>query len=115
MFKFEELNVYNEAINFVDLVYSSTDNWPKTETFGLIDQIKRASTSVVLNIAEGSGKTKTDFQHFISISRGSVYECVAILTIALRRDYISKKEFESMYEFCNKLARMLTALKNSLK
>ena len=114
MFRFEQLNVYKESLSFVDLVYKLTDKWPKAETFSLTDQLKRAAISVSLNIAEGSSRTSKDFQHFLSTARGSVYECVASLTIALKRNYIDKQDFEKGYEFCDKLARMLTALKKSV-
>lgn len=114
MFNFEKLNVYKETLSFVDWIYNIIDKWPKSEQFALTDQIRRAVTSILLNIAEGSSRTKIDFKHFLSISRGSVYECVAILTIALNRRYITKDEFNFGYEFCNKLAKMLSALKNSI-
>ncbi len=115
MFNFEKLNVYKEALVFVDWVYSIISKWPRSEVFALADQLKRAATSIVLNIAEGSSRTRADFKHFLSTARGSVYECIAILTLASKRKYITKTEFEYGYEFGNKLARMLTALKNSLK
>ncbi|MDO8572053.1 MAG: four helix bundle protein [bacterium] len=115
MFNFEKLNVYKEALLFVDFVYERTKNWPSSERYILVNQLTRASISIVLNIAEGSGRTSKDFGHFVATSRSSVYECVAILTIALGRKYITKNEFELGYEYCNKLARMLTALKKSLE
>lgn len=115
MFNFEKLHVYKEALLFIDLVYGLTKSWPSSERYILVSQLIRAATSVALNIAEGSSRTSNDFKHFISTSRGSVYECVAILTIALQRKYITKNEFDSGYENCNKLARMLTALRNSLR
>lgn len=115
MFNFEKLNVYKESLDFVDLVYSLIEKWPKTEVYGLSDQFRRAAASIVLNIAEGTSRTNKDFQHFLSTARGSAYECVAILTIAFKRKYISKQDFDKSYEFCNKIARMLSALKSSLK
>ena|SRR3989344_4902973 len=115
MFKFEELNVYKEALIFVDYIYRLTSRWPSSEKYVLVSQMVRAAISIVLNIAEGSSRTGKDFRHFLSISRGSVYECVAVLTIAYKRKYITKNEFDFGYEYCNKLARMLTALKKSIK
>ncbi len=114
MFNFEKLNVYKETLIFIDLIYKLSEKWPSSERYILVDQLIRAATSVALNIAEGSSRTSRDFQHFISISRGSIYECVAILTIALNRKYITKDNYDLCYNFCNKLARMLSALKNSL-
>ncbi len=82
MFKFEELRVYQESLNFVDDVYQLTEKFPKEEIFSLISQLKRAAISISLNIAEGTSRTKKDFRHFLDIARGSCFECVAILTIA---------------------------------
>lgn len=113
-FRFEELNVYKDGLIFVDSIYNLTQAFPKDEMFGLVNQLRRASVSIVLNIAEGSSRTKKDFRHFLSMSRGSCYECVAILSIAFNRKYMSQKDFDLHYDWCNKLARMISALKSSL-
>ncbi len=113
-FRFEELNVYQDGLLFVDSVYNLTKSFPKDETFGLANQLKRASVSIALNIAEGSSRTKKDFRHFLSLARGSCYECVAILSISFKRKYINSKDFDLHYDWCNKLARMISALKSSL-
>lgn len=114
MLPFENLNVYQEALRFTDNVYSLVSAWPKEEIFGLVDQIKRASVSVALNIAEGSSRTKKDFRHFLDQSRGSCYECVAILSIARKRTFITEKQFLSSYDHCIVIIRMINALRKSL-
>ncbi|MBI2103705.1 four helix bundle protein [Candidatus Woesebacteria bacterium] len=114
-FKFEELNVYKEALDFVDFIYEVTSSWPKEEIFGLTNQVRRASVSIALNIAEGSSRTRKDFRHFLDLARGSCYECYAILRIARNRNYIDERNFDKAYEFCNKIARMISALKRSLQ
>lgn len=114
MFKFEELNVYQEALKFANEVYRVTQKWPKQEMFGLIDQLRRASVSIALNIAEGTSRTKKDFGHFLDLSRGSCFECVAVLTIARDQNYINTLIYEKLYSSCVSLSRMLSALKNSL-
>lgn len=115
MFKFEELRVYQDALKFVNHIYIETNKWPKNEVFGLTDQFRRASVSIALNIAEGSGRTKKDFRHFLDLSRSSCYECVAITTIAKNRGYIADDEFASIYEWSEKLSRTISALKVSLR
>ena len=90
MFKFEKLRVYQEGLGFVNTIYLLTQKWPKDEIFALISQLRRAVVLIVLNIAEGSSRTKKDFRHFLDLSRGSCYECVAILTIGLKRNYIKE-------------------------
>lgn len=115
MFRFEELNVYQKALVFVDGIYTLTKNWPKPETFGLISQLRRASISIVLNIAEGSSRTSKDFGHFLSLARGSCFECVAILTIAKNQKLIKKEQYSEFYDLCLELARMLSGLRNKIK
>ena len=115
MFKFEELNVYQEALVFVDWIYLNTNKWPKEETFGLTSQLRRASVSIVLNLAEGSSRTKKDFRHFLDLARGSCYECVSVIQIARKRMYISETEYNKAYDFCSKLSKMISALKNSIR
>lgn len=115
MFKFEELRVYQEALLFVDAIYILTQRWPKDEVFGLTNQLRRAVVSIVLNIAEGSSRTRKDFRHFIDLAKGSCYECAAILTIAKNRKYITEEEFQKNYASCLMLARMMSKLQTSLQ
>lgn len=114
-FKFEDLRVYQEALVFIDSIYNLTRRWPREELFGLSAQLARAAVSIALNIAEGTSRTKKDFRHFLDMSRGSIFECVAIITIALNRKYITQSEFDNLYGSCNKLARMISKLKTSIK
>lgn len=114
MFKFEDLHVYKDSLDFVDYVYTLCEKWPKDELFGLINQLRRAAVSISLNIAEGSSRTQKDFGHFLSLSRGSCFECVAIATIARKRKYISEQEYMACYQTCEKLAKMTSKLKSSL-
>lgn len=114
MFSFEKLIVYQEAINFSDKIYKITKTWPRDELFGLTNQIRRASVSIALNIAEGTSRTKKDFAHFLDLSRGSCYEVAATLLIARKNQYISEAEYKNLYDNCSYLASMISALKKSL-
>lgn len=77
-----DLKVYQEAILCVTSIYATCRDTKLCRDYSLCDQIKRASTSVVANIAEGHGrKTKADFSHFLSISLGSANEVIAFLDI----------------------------------
>ena len=115
MFNFEKLRVYQDALIFIDIIYEITQSFPKQELFGITTQLQRAAVSISLNIAEGSSRTKKDFHHFLDISRGSCYECAAIMTIAKKRRYISDTDYEVCYQHCTKLAKMISALKASIK
>ena len=114
MFRFEELHVYQEALNFVDEVYQLTKTFPREEMFGLTNQIRRSAASIALNIAEGTSRTKKDLGHFLDIARGSCYETVASLTISRKRNYITETNFQNAYSQCERLSKMISKLKTSL-
>ena len=82
--------------------------------FGLTNQFRRAAVSINLNIAEGTSRTKKDFGHFLDLARGSCYECVSILQIAKSSYYISESGYLKCYGDCEKISKMISALKNSL-
>ena len=89
-FNFENLRVYQDALDFSKQVYKVCRRFPKDELFGLTSQLRRAASSIPLNIAEGSGLTKTEFKNFLRRARGSVCECVTILHLALDNCYITE-------------------------
>ncbi len=113
-FGFEKLDVYNKAVGFVNKIYTLTQDFPKKEIFGLTSQLRRAAVSISLNISEGSARSKKDFLRFIDISRGSIFECVTILQIALRQKYLDSKEFSDLEDELIDLSKMLSGLKRSL-
>jgi four helix bundle protein len=114
-FNFENLRVYQDALEFSKQVYKVTKKFPRDELFGLTSQFRRAVLSITLNIAEGSSLTKAEFKNFLRRARGSVRECVPILVIALDNSYISKEEHDGFYQTCQKLAKSISALIKSMK
>ncbi len=114
MFDFEKLTVYQKAKMFnkdISTLVSSRNTLDRTTQ----DQLKRASLSIMLNIAEGSGRfTKADRSNFFIIARGSVYECVAVLDFLSEQNIMEKTMYQSMYSQAEELSKMLFALiKNS--
>ena len=93
MKKFEELIVWQKAMEFAEAVYKVQRKLPREETYGLGDQIRRAAVSVPSNIAEGCGHdTDADFQRFLCIARGSLFEVRTQLDLAVRLGYINSPE-----------------------
>lgn len=89
-FGFEELEVWNLALEIIDGVYAIADKFPPVELYNLTSQMRRAAISISLNIAEGSGRYhKKDFARFIRLAIGSLLEVVAGLKIAIRREYLT--------------------------
>ena len=114
-FDFESLKVYQKSLEYINFVYEVTKNFPKDEIFSLTNQFRRASVSICLNIAEGSGGSKAEFNQFLKISRRSARECVAVTEISFRRNFISIKEKKQSRGFCVELSKMLSGLMKSLK
>ena len=114
-FDFENLKVYQKSLEYVDFVYEITKDFPKEELFSLTNQFRRASVSICLNIAEGSGGSKVEFNQYLKIARRSARECVAVTEVSYRRTFISTEGKKQSREFCVELSRMLNGLMKSLK
>ncbi|MFI0428679.1 four helix bundle protein [Mariniflexile sp. HMF6888] len=114
-FKFEDLQVYQKALDFTDSTYAITKNFPNAERYALTSQFIRASISIALNIAEGTGDTNAQFNRFLQIAIGSVKECVVCTTIAKRQDYISIEQEKELREKLEELSKMITSLQKHLK
>ncbi|MEN9599711.1 MAG: hypothetical protein RL596_2030, partial [Bacteroidota bacterium] len=107
-FKFEELLVWQKAIDLSAQVNYVAQKFPKEEIYILTSQIKRAADSVSLNIAEGStGQTTPEFKRFLAIALRSNIEVVGCLYLAKRRTIISKDDFENVYSLCLEILRMI--------
>ena len=114
-FMFENLQVYQKAVDFADRISSLTDNFPRGYYF-LTDQLNRAALSIATNLAEGNGRfTKADRKHFFIIARGSVQECVPLLELAKRRELIQPPRHEQMKNDLEEIAKMLSGLINGLE
>jgi four helix bundle protein len=93
MYKFERLKVWQDAVVLVELIYRFSQQLPSEEKFVLIDQLKRAVTSIVLNIAEGCGSLgDTEFKSFLRNALKSLYETVAAVKIAEKLFNVSGSE-----------------------
>lgn len=115
-FRFEKLNVWQEARKFTGEVYKITKNFPKEERFGLTDQLRRAAVSIALNIAEGSDrKSDIEFRRYLRMAITSCEEVVTALYISLDQNYLNKKDFDILYEDANRLVARMNALIRSLR
>ena len=84
----KDLDAWKKAIELVEAVYGLTKAFPKTEMYGLTNQLRRAAVSIPSNIAEGAARSSTkEFVQFLHIALGSVSEVETQLIIAQRLDY----------------------------
>ena len=108
---YEDLRVWQAAIEIVEDVYNLTRSFPHDEQFGLTSQIRRAAVSVPSNVAEGWGRgSKQDYLRFLRIARGSLYEVRTQLVIAQRLGFASSSTTSSALESSEALRRQLQAL-----
>jgi four helix bundle protein len=115
MFDFEKLKLYQKALDHIDSSYSLILKFPPEERYNLADQYRRAALSVALNVAEGSAGTKKEFHNFLRISKRSLRECLVCSTVAFRRNYITKEEYESSRSTILEMSKMSTGLQKYLK
>lgn len=113
-FAFENLEVYKVARVLVRDVYRLQNKFPKEEKYALGDQIRRSSTSITSNIAEGAGRNSMKEKiHFIEIAFGSMTESFSQLQNAQDLGYITEEDVESVRPQYNHVAALLSLLKRS--
>jgi len=91
-------------------IYRHTDDFPKTEIYGLTNQIRRAAVSVPSNIAEGYGRSNREFGRFLAIARGSLAELETQLEIARRVSYLPQNNFDTINSELTILSKQLNIL-----
>ena len=107
---FKDLVVWQRAMELVKQVYFLTKTFPADERYALTDQVRRAVVSIPSNIAEGSGRSSNaDYGHFLAIARGSLYETMTQLQVAVDLGYVSGITPE-LNDLINEVGRMLTSM-----
>jgi four helix bundle protein len=107
---FRDLQIWQRGLDLSILIYGHTVNFPKEEQFGLTSQLRRASTSVPLNIAEGWGRgSNKSFANFLKIARGSLFEVETILEICFRLDYINNETINTLRNEIEQIGKMINS------
>lgn len=115
-YKFEQLDVWKLALDYIDLIHKVAENLPRSEEYNLKSQITRAATSIALNIAEGSqGQSDAEQARFLGMAIRSLIETVACQAIIRRRGYFQDETLlNKVYEDSQTLARKLQAFRKSI-
>ncbi|HUT74374.1 MAG TPA: four helix bundle protein, partial [Armatimonadota bacterium] len=114
-FMFQNLKVYQKALDFADSVASLVEPFDRRHRV-LADQLTRASISIPLNIAEGNGRLhEGDRKQFFAIARGSVHECVALLELCRRRNLVDEKLCSGLTAQLETVGKMLGGLMSGLE
>jgi four helix bundle protein len=115
MYKFQRLEVYQLALEYVDAVYNLSRQLPESERFNLRSQVERAATSIVLNIAEGStSQSDAEQARFLGMAVRSLLETVACWDLITRRAYITSNELTGLREQGQVLFAKLQAFRKTL-
>ena len=115
-FKFEKLEVWQLALGYVDLIYEIAEKLPRSEEYNLKSQMKRAATSVALNIAEGStGQTDAEQARFLGLAIRSLLETVACQHLISCRGYLEdKKPLRRAYRQAETLVAKLHTMRRAI-
>lgn len=114
-YKFQKLEVYQLALQYIDLMYSLAEKLPRSEDFNLKSQLIRAATSIALNIAEGStSQSGAEQSRFLGMALRSSIETVACQDIMLRRRYVTAEDLQEAQELGSKLFAKIQAMRRAL-
>ncbi len=112
----KDLDVYVKAIDFVTEIYKATSTFPKSELYGLTNQIRRAAVSIPSNIAEGSARNhQAEFRQFLYVSLSSAAEIDTQILIAYNLGYITPEQKHRLNDDLSSISRMLQGLIKSIK
>ena len=110
-FRYESLAVWPLSLEYVDACFIVADSLPQRFQFSIGEQLRRSATSIIANIAEGSGKaTPQSERNFYDIARGSLAETVGLLALCRRRKYLDDDRHQRMYNRANVVSAMLWGL-----
>lgn len=117
MYKFEKLEVWQLAIEYADVIYEIAERLPRSEKYNLASQIRRAATSVTLNIAEGStSQSDAEQSRFLRMAIRSLIETVACQHLVSRREYLEDQgQLRKAYRLSEKLFAKLQAFKQAVE
>ena len=114
--RFEDLIAWQKARVLTKEVYILTSKGDFSKDFGLRNQIRDASVSIMSNLAEGFERaSRAEFHRFVVISKGSCAEVISQLYVALDVEYITQKQFDHFYSMTTELSRILGGLRSSLQ
>ncbi len=115
MHRFEDLKVWQKAIEIVEEVYTLSAGFPIEEKFGLTSQIRKCAVSVPSNIAEGAGRnTKGEFRNYLGIANGSCNELFTQLVISYRLKLVKEEVVQPILDKVNEIQKMNYSLIQSL-
>jgi four helix bundle protein len=104
---YRDLQIWQKAVELAVHIYRITESFPKSEMYGLTNQMRRAAVSIASNIAEGHSRSQAELSRYLTIARGSLAELETQLEIALRIRYLGEEDCAALSEEISILGRQL--------
>lgn len=114
LFRFEDLRIYHKATDYVKWIYSNTKDFPQEHKDLLAKPFIEAATKIAVNIAEGSGRNKSQFIYFLKLAKSNIRECVVLSSLSHQLNLFSIEKEEESRNFLVEISKMLGALISSL-
>jgi four helix bundle protein len=112
---YRDLIVWQKSVELVLEIYRATQDFPKTETYGLVSQLRRAAVSVPSNVAVGHARLSTgEYKQFLGHARGSLMEIETQVLISQRLGYMNSGQSNILLNRATEVGKVLNGLLNSL-
>ena len=116
MHQYRKLTVWQKAVELTTEIYKISQEFPKSEIYGLTSQMRRCAVSIPSNIAEGAGRTSPkEFAHFLGIANGSAFELETQIIIAYKLDYVDEETCKNLGQLGEEVQKMIYGLLKKLK
>ena len=113
---YKDLVVWQKSVALITEIYNRTSRFPDFERYGLVSQIRRASTSIAANIAEGWGRgSRGEYIQFLTVARGSLMELETHLIVSCNLRFLKSNELASILVLVKDIEKMLNRLIAVLK
>ena len=114
---FRDIIAYQKAYQLSLEIHRDSLGFPRIEQFAVADQIRRASKSIALNVAEGFGRKNqsslAEFKHFLLIAQGSCDETRSLLDYCKDLNYISQEQHEKYESLCQEIGKLLNSMRTT--
>ena len=114
-FRFEDLRIYTKATDYCAWLSRSLRAAGNEAELNLVNAFCRSAYDIALNIAEGSSRNKSQFEHNLKISKTAIRECIVFTTVALNLGLIDEEHYNQSREYLMEMTRMIGALIISLQ
>ncbi len=116
MHRFEDLKIWQKAMDITENCYKASEKFPKEETYGLASQLRQSEVSIPSNISEGAGRnTNGEFTQFLGIANGSSLELLTQLYLSKRLNLITEDKVRPIINEVLKVTKMNYSLQRTLK